>query len=394
MKLIPRMAEDTLLKLASQYPALVVTGPRQSGKTTLARLVFPEKIYVSLEELDNREFAQQDPRGFLEQYSGGAILDEVQRCPDLFSYLQAQLDNKKVMGQFILTGSQQFGLLSGISQSLAGRVARISLLPFSFVELQNAKREPRRVSEMLFKGSYPPVYDRKIEPGIWYDNYVSTYLERDVRQLINVRDLATFQRFLKMCAARSGQLLNLSMMANDCGITHNTAKAWISVLEASYIVHLLKPHHKNFNKRLIKSQKLYFYDSGLAAWLQNIQTIDQLDIHPARGHLFETWVVSEVLKERFNRGFSSNVFFWRDSSGNEIDLIIEEGSLLQPVEIKSGRTIAGDFFNNLDKYMNLAGDRATHPALIYGGKDNHERGGIRVVSWQNIAALSRLENKY
>ena len=246
--------------------------------------------------MDIRDFATSDPRGFLNQYPDGAILDEVQRCPDLFSYLQSRLDEDKRMGLFILTGSQQFGLISGISQSLAGRVAKISLLPFSLHELQKAKKAPETIEELLFKGLYPPIHDRALAPYIWYNNYISTYLERDVRQLINVRDLSTFQNFVRMCAARTGQLLNLSALASDCGITHNTAKAWISVLEASYIVHLLQPHHRNFNKRLIKSPKLYFHDSGLAARLLNIQTADQLMAHPARGQLFETWVVSEFLK--------------------------------------------------------------------------------------------------
>ncbi len=283
MKHIPRTAQKTLKKLARTYPALVVTGPRQSGKTTLSQVAFPNKPYVSLEELDTRTFAQEDPRGFLHQYPDGAILDEAQRCPDLFSYLQTRLDQDKKMGQFILTGSQQFGLISGISQSLAGRVATISLLPFSLQELQDAKKSPQSLEELMFKGLYPPIYDRQLAPSIWYGNYVDHYIERDVRQLINIRDLGTYQRFVRMCAARTGQILNLSSLASDCGVTHNTAKAWISVLEASYIVHLLQPHHKNFNKRLIKSPKLYFYDPGLAAWLLNIQTAEQLTIQVPKG---------------------------------------------------------------------------------------------------------------
>ncbi|MEE9343724.1 MAG: ATP-binding protein [Gammaproteobacteria bacterium] len=386
--MIPRSAQAVLKSLAQSYPALVVTGPRQSGKTTLTQAVFPDKPYVSLEDLDNREFAINDPRGFLSRYPQGAILDEVQRAPDLFSYLQSRLDADKTMGLFILTGSQQFGLISGISQSLAGRVAKISLLPFSYSELQNVKKAPATIEDLLFNGLYPPIYDRGLSPAIWYNNYVDTYLERDVRQLINVRDLSSFQRFIRMCAARTGQLLNLSSLANDCGITHNTAKAWISVLEASYIVHLLQPHHQNYNKRLIKSPKLYFYDTGLAAWLQNIQSAEQLATHPARGPLFETWVVSELLKYRYNQALSSNLYFWRDSAGNEVDILIEQGNQLLPVEIKSGQTLVSEFFDGVKKYMALAGDASAKAALVYGGSQAQERDAISVYPWQQIHELS------
>jgi len=388
MKLIPRTAQRTLKKLARSYPALVVTGPRQSGKTTLTQMVFPDKPYVSLEELDTREFALQDPRGFLNQYPDGAILDEVQRCPDLFSYLQSILDAKKKMGQFILTGSQQFGLISNISQSLAGRVAKISLLPFSLDELQKAKKAPKKLEELMFKGLYPPVYDRKLDPPIWYGNYVDNYIERDVRQLINVRDLLVFQRFVRMCAGRTGQILNLSSLASDCGVTHNTAKAWISVLEASYIIHLLQPHHKNFNKRLIKSPKLYFYDPGLAVWLLNIQTAQQFATHSARGHIFETWVVSELLKCRFNNALKSNLYFWRDNKGQEVDVLIERADKLLPIEIKSGQTMANDFLDGLKKYRLLAGRSSGQGFLLYGGTKAHTRENIRIVPWKQIQNLS------
>lgn len=388
MSLIPRSTQAVLKSLAQSYPAVVVTGPRQSGKTTLTQAVFPDKPYVSLEDLDQREFATSDPRGFLNHYPHGAILDEVQRAPDLFSYLQTRLDAKKTMGLFILTGSQQFGLNKGISQSLAGRVAKISLLPFSYHELQQAKKAPASIEDLLFSGLYPPIYDRDLSPSIWYNNYVDTYLERDVRQLINVRDLSSFQRFIRMCAARSGQLLNLSSLASDCGITHNTAKAWISVLEASYIIHLLQPHHKNFNKRLIKSPKLYFYDTGLAAWLQSIQSVEQLATHPARGPLFETWVVSELLKYRFNQALSSNLYFWRDSAGNEVDVLIEQSKTLFPIEIKSGQTLASDFFDGINKYTALAGGAVEQSALVYGGSQTQQRKTITVYPWQQLHELS------
>ncbi len=292
------------------------------------------------------------------------------------------------MGQFILTGPQQFGLLSGVSQSLAGRVAKISLLPFSLHELQKAKRAPETLEELLFKGLYPPIYDRDLKPSIWYGNYVDSYVERDVRQIINVRDLGTFQRFVRMCAARTGQHLNLSGLAADCGITHNTAKTWISVLESSYIIRLLAPHHKNFNKRLIKSPKLYFYDTGLAAWLLNIQTTGQLAIHPARGQLFETWVVSELLKCRFNHALQSNLYFWRDSKGHEVDVLMEKADKLLPIEIKSGQTVAGDFFENLKKFQSIARHVVGRGFLLYGGQQTQNRETVDVVPWSRIHDLS------
>ncbi len=384
MSIINRTAEKTLKSLAKSYPALVITGPRQSGKTTITRKVFADKPYVSLEDLDTREFATQDPRGFLEQYSDGAIFDEVQRVPEIFSYLQTKIDADKKMGKFILTGSHQFDLISGITQSLAGRVARLSLLPFSYAELQNANKAPKTVEELMFKGLYPPIYDRKLDPDIWYDNYVNTYLERDVRQLINIRDLSSFQRFLRMCAARTGQILNLSSLANDCGITHNTAKAWISVLEASYIVYLLQPHHENFNKRIIKSPKLYFYDVGLATWLLNISSSEQLITHASRGALFENWVISELIKQRYNQGKSSNLYFWRDNTGNEVDVLIDQGEKLFPIEIKSGKTVTKDYFKNLNKYMGFAQDKAKKPALIYAGNTGQNRQNCTVIPWKEI----------
>lgn len=386
--LIHRNAETTLTKLAAGYPVVAVTGPRQSGKTTLVRKCFADKAYVSLEELDQREFASHDPRGFLAQYPDGAILDEVQRCPDLFSYLQSLVDTARRPGQFILTGSQQFDLHAHITQSLAGRVALLPLLPFTLDELAAAKLAPGRLDDHLFTGSYPPIYDRELEPGLWYGNYVNTYIERDVRRMINVRDLSSFQRFLRLCAGRTGQLLNLSSLANDCGITHNTAKAWISVLEASYLVHLLPPHHRNFNKRLIKTPKLYFLDSGLAAWLLGIKDTATLRVHVHRGALFETWVVSELLKFRYNRALPSNLYFWRDRTGNEVDVLIEDGQTLLPLEIKSGETINASFFDGLENWLFLAGKRAGQAYLIYGGEGAQTRQAIKVVPWKQLGGLA------
>ena len=280
--------------------------------------------------------------------------------------------------------AQQFGLLSGISQSLAGRVGMVRLLPFSMVELADASLLPENLDTLLHQGCYPPLYDRAVSPGDWFAGYVATYVERDVRQLVNVRDLSAFQRFLRMCAARSGQLLNLSSLASDCGITHNTASAWLSVLEASYVVHLLRPHHRNFNKRLVKAPKLYFCDAGLAAWLMGIREPHEVTFHAQRGNLFETLIVAEFLKRCWNDGMDSNLFFWRDSKGLEIDLIVEEGERLTPVEIKSGATIADDFRDNLKKWSGLAGDPDLPSWLIHGGDRLITTGPTRFVPWQKL----------
>jgi predicted AAA+ superfamily ATPase len=387
--LIARQAAAVLRRLAEGYPLIAITGPRQSGKTTLARLVFAGKPYVSLEDLDERSFAESDPRGFLGRFPDGAVLDEVQRCPALFSYLQTRVDEDRRRGLFILTGSQQFGLLSGISQSLAGRVALVALLPFSLGELDAAGLAPASLEELLFQGLYPPIYDRGLDAAIWYKNYVSSYVERDLRSMVAVRDLSTFQRFLRMCAARTGQLLNLSGLAADCGISHNTAASWISVLEASFILHRLQPYHANFGKRLVKAPKLYFYDSGLAAWLLGIQSAAQLAIHPQRGPLFETWVVAELLKARYGRALDSNLFFWRDRSGREVDVLIDQGSALVPVEVKSGQTVASDFFQGLEGWRRIAGQTAEDAAwLVFGGDGEQRRAGLRVLPWRRIGELA------
>lgn len=385
--MIPRDAEKTLVSLAEGYPVVAVTGPRQSGKTTLVRYVFSGKRYVTLEDLETREYAQNDPNGFLGQFPEGAVLDEVQRVPNLFSSLQTIVDVRRTPGAFILTGSQQFGLFQSITQSLAGRVASVVLLPFSSEELKSARSLPSNLEQLLLTGLYPPIYDRSLDPSVWYSNYMRTYIERDVRQMIQVRDLSAFQRFVKMCAARTGQLLNLSALANDCGITHNTAKAWISILEASFILYLLKPHFKNFNKRLIKTSKLYFIDPGLAAWLLGIQKSEQLEVHHARGALFETFVVSELLKRRFNKGLEPNLYFWRDRTGNEIDILVDTGDSLLPVEVKSGKTIAPDFFSAFRKWRDISGDSIQRGWLVYAGAAYQDRKECAVIPWNRIAEI-------
>lgn len=382
--MIKRKLFSKLESLAGQYPVVSLTGPRQSGKTTLVKAAFKDWGYVSLEEPDVREFASKDPRGFIEAYPRRFVLDEIQRAPDLFSYIQTHVDDLGEQGIYILTGSSNFGLLEGISQSLAGRVAILELLPFSFSELEQAGRLPGSIEEFMFTGTYPRIYDMNLEPSQWYSNYVATYLERDVRRIKNVTDLSLFQQFLKMCAARSGQILNLSSLGNDCGITHNTAKSWLSILQAGYIVYLLRPHFRNFNKRLIKSPKLYFYDSGLVSYLLGISSPDILKIHSHRGALFESWVVSELLKGRMNRGLKENIYFWRDNVGHEIDCVAERGDRLLPIEIKSGKTISADFFKGLKFYTALSQDTAVQPTVVYAGAMDQPRKDGNVLSWKSF----------
>ena len=344
--------------------------------------------YVSLENPDIRETALSDPRAFLERYSEGAVFDEVQRCPDLLSYLQQIVDEGPKGCRFVLTGSQQFGLKSGITQSLAGRTALIHLLPFSCPELYSKTSPSVRLEQAIFTGFYPPIHDRALNPGIWFADYVQTYIERDVRQLLNIRDLTRFQLFLKMCAARCGNLVNLSGMASDCGITHNTAREWLSILEASYIVFRVAPYFNNFGKRLVKTPKLYFYDTGLAAYLLGITSPEHLAIHPQRGALFESLVLSETMKNAFNRGIRPSLYFWRDRSGNEIDLIVDKGISLLPVEIKSGKTVAADWFSGVKQWATIAaGARLDQGTVVYGGDESYTREGIRLISWRDAHTL-------
>jgi len=383
--LIPRTAHALLDEIRKGYPVITLTGPRQSGKTTLAHMAFADRPYVSLETPEEREFAHGDPRGFLARFPDGAIIDEVQHAPQLLSWIQTDVDACKQMGRFVLTGSQNFALLAGIAQSLAGRSALVQLLPLSIAELKAADKLPATPDAMLLTGGYPALYARPLDPARWLADYTMSYLERDVRQITQVHDLSAFQRFLRLAAGRTGQLLNLTSLAQDAAIAQSTARAWLSVLEASYIVHLLRPHHRNFGKRLVKMPKLYFVDAALSASLLGIQNTVQLATHPLRGALFETLIVSEYLKARFNGGWPSNLYFWRNNTGLEIDLLIEEAEGLRPVEIKSSATVSNVLFANLIKWRALADTDSPPARLICAAPESYSRSGIDVRRWQDAA---------
>lgn len=384
--MLDRQLAPTLLRLSASFPVIAVTGPRQSGKTTLVRALFPDKSYVSLEDPIERSFAEEDPRGFLARFVAGAIFDEAQRWPDLFSHLQGLVDKDRQPGRFVLTGSQQFGLLSGVTQSLAGRVGLTRLLPLALGELPKADIAAANIDALMLQGFYPALHAQAVSPADWYTSYVATYLERDVRQLTQIQDLSTFQRFLRLAAGRTGQLLNLSALAGEAGIAHSTARAWLSVLEASDIVFLLPPYHRNFGKRLVKTPKLYFIDVGLACWLLGIRNVEMLGLNPLRGALFETWVVGEFLKARLNAGQPSDLYFWRDNNGLEADLMFEVGNRLQPVEIKSGQTVTADYIRAGQKAARFAGEEALPPWLIYGGDQSYERSGVRAMGWRELCS--------
>ena len=386
--MLNRVLKQALERLSKGFPILAITGPRQSGKTTLSKAMFPHLGYVSLEDPIERAFAMEDPKGFLARFSKGAIFDEAQRWPDLFSHLQGLVDEDRRPGQFVLTGSQQFGLMAGITQSLAGRVGMTRLLPLSLEEIPVGKEG--NPDTMMLRGGYPALYSGGVLPADWFASYVATYLERDVRQVLEVKDLTVFQRFLRLCAGRTGQLLNLSALAGEAGISHTTARSWISVLESSDIVHLLPPYHRNFGKRLVKSPKLYFVDVGLACWLLGIRSEEVLETHPARGALFETLVIGEFLKARLNRGLPADLYFWRDNNGLEADLLFESMGRLQMVEIKSGRTVTPDYMRAAHKSNRFAPDESLAPWLIHGGEESYERNGVRVIGWRGLRNLPSL----
>ncbi len=396
--MIPRTLSHYLIRDASYYPVVTVTGPRQSGKTTLVKSTFPEYEFVSLEEIEARSFARDNPREFLKRYSGPVIIDEVQRAPDILSYLQRTVDENDSLGRFILTGSQNFRLMENISQSLAGRTGILHLLPFSRAELEfQSQRVPTgphtlfsntsthlELWETVYKGFYPRIHDKNIPPDVWLPDYVQTYLERDVRSLINIGDLERFGRFLLLTAGRTGQLLNYSSLANDCGISVDTARRWISVLKTSFVLFLLHPYHQNFSKQIIKSPKLFFYDTGLVCHLLRIRNPEQARTHPLRGALFENLIISEVAKAYLHNRRRPPVFFWRDKTGHEVDLLIEEEGGLFPLEIKSGQTIASDMFDSLRWWCRLAERPYKEATLMYGGDHRRTQNDISVRPWFSV----------
>ncbi len=391
--MIERTLQAHLLKLASRYPVMTLTGPRQSGKTTLSRQTFPEKPYVTLENPAERDFATDDPIGFLARYPEGAIFDEIQRAPELASYLQGLVDEDPSPGRFLLTGSQNIVLMSAVSQSLAGRTALVELLPLDLAEVRRFPRSPVDLETHVWTGGYPRIHDLDLPPAEWLEDYTATYVERDVRQLVQVGDLLLFQTFLRLCAGRTGQLLNVTSLAADAGISPPTARSWLSVLEASYILYRLPPFYANLNKRLKKTPKLFFYDSGLAANLLGIEKPEQMATHPLRGALFETWVIAEILKQHRHRGLRPRLYLYEERGRLEIDLVIEHAGTLTLVEIKSGRTPSSKYFRAFDRFEErLEAKGAGVPwrvgsrVVVYGGDETQERSRGKLLSWKELDA--------
>jgi len=369
--------------LNQEFPIIAVLGPRQSGKTMLVKNIFPKYKYISLEDLDIRKIAQQDPRGFLKKYNNQIIIDEAQRVPELFSYLQTHLDNLGQKANFVITGSHNYLLMEKISQSLAGRIGLTTLLPLSINEIKkfNTKLE---LNDFLFQGSYPRIYDQKIRPTIFYQSYVSTYIERDVRLLKNITNHDAFLKFLKIMAGRTGQILNTLAIADECDLSHNTVKEWISVLETSYLIFKLQPFYKNYRKRLIKNPKIYFYDTGLVCYLLSIRDKKSLDNFYLKGNIFETFIISEILKNNYNQGELANFYFWQDSRKKEVDLLIEKNNIIKSIEIKLGQTIRDDFFKNLNYWQNLTNNQKQNSYVVYGGKENLIKNYINIIKWDSL----------
>ncbi|NLU39971.1 MAG: ATP-binding protein [Bacteroidales bacterium] len=373
--------------LLEKYPVIAVTGPRQSGKTTLLRTMFSEYRYISLENPDARKFAENDPNGFFALYDDKVIFDEVQRVPTLFSYIQTIVDESKIMGQFILSGSQNFHLMENISQSLAGRVALFKLFPFDFNELAAEGLLNDDYLQNMLRGFYPAIYDRNIPSKLFYSNYIQTYVQRDVTELVAVKDMRLFQNFIGLCATRAGQLLNLNALANECGISQPTAKSWLSALESSYIVFQLSPYYKNFSKRIVKTPKLYFYDTGLLLHLLKINNAEQLLTHPIKGNLFENLMISELVKQMYHANNTQDIYFWRNSAGHEVDLLIDMGSTIKIVEMKAGITIMPEMFKTLEWFETNSALQNLDKTLVYGGNQAQNRTAGKVMPWNKIGEL-------
>ncbi len=384
MTMIKRTLQTRLLELAKKYPIVTLTGPRQSGKSTLLRHSFPDYKYISLEDPDMRLFATDDPRGFLSTYADKTIIDEAQRVSSLFSYIQTHVDKENREGMYLLAGSHNFLLMESVSQSLAGRTAILKLLPFSHVEMKEGGILPGTVDKEIFKGGYPRIYDKELMPSDYYSFYIQTYIERDVRLMKNIGDLSKFIRFIKLCAGRIGQLLNLSSLANECGVAVSTISAWISLLEASYICYLLKPDYNNYAKRLVKTPKLYFYDTGLACSLLDIRTPEQVATHFLRGGLFENLVINEFIKAAYNKGEEPNLTFWRDSTGNEVDLLQYIDGEQYAYEIKSGATFSPEFFKGISKWGKLSGIGKQQCFAIYNGEREITTSAGKLITWSNL----------
>lgn len=391
MKNIGRQALNVLLQRAMLYPVVTVLGPRQSGKTTLCRMAFPDKPYVNLEQPDVREFAQQDPKAFLAQFPDGAVLDEIQNVPSLLSWIQVLTDADPRKGRFVLTGSHQLQVSAQVTQSLAGRTAVLELLPLSLSELAKASDlptvEPADANVLMLQGGYPRIHAQGMPPEVMLSDYFATYVERDVRQLINLRHLREFGQCVRLLAGRTGQLLNQTSLGNEVGVSSNTITQWLSILEASFLVFSLAPWSVNIGKRLVKSPKIYFYDVGLACWLLGIKTVEQLQHHPLRGALFENLVVLEVLKSLRNQGLRDPLYFFRDSNGLEIDLLLDHADGLQLVEVKASQTVSAALFKNLRTVSTLLGDRVKTQHLIYGGAERQDRTGVEVLPYGQAETL-------
>lgn len=386
MDILDRKMGSELLSMAQAYPVVTVIGPRQSGKTTLVKYLFPQKPYVSLENPDEREFANNDPRGFLERFPQGAILDEIQRLPKLLSYIQTIVDEFNQKGMYILTGSHQLALHESISQSLAGRTAILKLMPFSLAELANQYSE-LSLDEYIYRGMYPRIYNDHLNPTKFYRDYMQTYVERDVRQMIHIKDLTLFQHFLKLCAGRIGQIFNSNSLSNELGVNHNTINHWLSIMEASFLIFRLQPYYENFGKRIIKSPKIYFIDTGLAAYLLNIVSVDQVSRDPLRGNLVENFVIADFFKNQFNQGYEPSFYYYRDSNQNEVDLIFKTGSNLIPIEIKSAKTFNEEFLKGLNYFKKISGNRCPMEILIYAGQQEQK---IKTASIFNFMHTSQV----
>jgi predicted AAA+ superfamily ATPase len=387
--MIHRELTQTLKQAAKQFKVVTILGPRQSGKTTLAQTTFKKYRYISLEDLDTRAHAQNDPREFLEFHKNdhGIILDEIQHVPTLLSYIQTYVDREKINGYFILTGSQNFLINEAITQTLAGRMAILTLMPLSLSELEKNDLLPKTVEACIYKGSYPQLYAQKTNIPLWYASYTLSYIERDVRQVTTINELTTFKLFLQMCAGRIGQQLNITALANDCGIPFRTVDRWLSLLQASYIIVLLQPYYKNYSKRLVKTPKLYFFDTGLACSLLGIESEEQVRTHYLKGGLVENLIIADLFKQYYNTARPPHVYFWRDNHGNEVDCIIEKGGMVFPIEIKAGQTVSSSYFSGLNFWNEIAKNDPAQSLVVYTGKEDQKRSLGNVFSWQTAGHI-------